>query len=296
VGGTKTTNVGGAILAKVGTHAKIAAGGPAAFVGALHKVDASGKISFNCGASSVVIDGGGITIKSPSVNIVGASVKLTKTVDEGPGGGAGGGAGAGPGAATGGAGGDGAGPEGGDGGGGGGGGATGGTGQDAQGKDGRAEGADQSKDPRKPVGARKGDPEPSKDTRALAAEKNKDPDDGNNAARKKARQDVHDHYLDNHGNNQLAVKDENGNLAWKKEPMTDQDREEGRKNDFDYDKPVKYTPPGENDKWDKGPNIDGTHEDGYPNSASPYDNDEQKKNMDDYADDKKKQNKALMDD
>ena len=47
VGGTKTSNIGGALLAKVGSDCKVAAAGPAAFIGAVHKVDASGKITLS---------------------------------------------------------------------------------------------------------------------------------------------------------------------------------------------------------------------------------------------------------
>jgi type VI secretion system secreted protein VgrG len=302
VGGANSTMVGGAILAKVGGSAKVAAGGAALFVGALHKVDASGKITFNCGGSSVVIDGGGITMESATIRIAGASVKLTKSVAQGPGAGAGGGGGAGPGDGSGGAGGEGGGPGAGGGGGGGGGGPSGGTGQDAQGPDKRAGGADQGKGGRKPPGARKGDPEPHPDTRKLAAEPNANPDDGKNADRRKARQEVNDHYHDNHHKRVEISKGEDGQLKHeKKDPTPAQ-----IKSDRDYldpDKPIKYTPPGEKDHYKGGPGLSGQidpkHTDGkpgYPADISPKTTPEEKKEMDDHAKKQKDAGKAIMDD
>jgi type VI secretion system secreted protein VgrG len=78
----KTELVGGAILEKIGGSHTIEAGGMATFVGAFHKIDAKGKITFKCGASSLVIDGGGVTITSPLVTITAAKIQLTKATTE----------------------------------------------------------------------------------------------------------------------------------------------------------------------------------------------------------------------
>ena len=82
VGGSKTTMVGGAIVDKLsGSHA-IEAGGPATFIGAFHKVEASEKITFKCGASTVVVDASGISITSPIVAFLAPKIQLPKKVSE----------------------------------------------------------------------------------------------------------------------------------------------------------------------------------------------------------------------
>jgi type VI secretion system secreted protein VgrG len=75
VGGSRTTMVGGAIVDKIGGSHTVIAGSKGVFVGAFHKIDASASIVLKCGASSVVIDGGGITIESPLVTITAPKVK-----------------------------------------------------------------------------------------------------------------------------------------------------------------------------------------------------------------------------
>jgi type VI secretion system secreted protein VgrG len=82
VDGARTTMVGGAILEKIGGSHTVSATGKAMFVGAFHKVDASEAIVFKCGDSEVVIDGGGVAIKSPLVTITAPKVTLTKSVAE----------------------------------------------------------------------------------------------------------------------------------------------------------------------------------------------------------------------
>ncbi|APR79156.1 Putative vgr related protein [Minicystis rosea] len=82
VGGSKTTMVGGAIVDKLkGSHA-IQAGGPATFIGAFHKMEAKQSITFKCGASTVVIDEAGITIKSPIVAVLAPKIQLPQKVSE----------------------------------------------------------------------------------------------------------------------------------------------------------------------------------------------------------------------
>ena len=82
VGGSRKTMVGGAILEKIGGSCTVAATGKAMLVGAFHKIDASGSIVFKCGDSEVVIDGGGVAIKSALVTISAPNVTLTGTTTE----------------------------------------------------------------------------------------------------------------------------------------------------------------------------------------------------------------------
>jgi len=82
VSGARSTMVGAAVLEKIGGSHTITAAGKAMFVGAFHKIDASGSITFKCGDSEVVIDGGGIAIKSKLVTITAPNVTLTKTTAE----------------------------------------------------------------------------------------------------------------------------------------------------------------------------------------------------------------------
>lgn len=82
VGGSKTQMVGGLVYDKLkGTH-QIEAGGPATFIGAFHKVEAKTKITFKCGASSVVVDGSGFTVLAPLVTVLAAKIQLPKKVAE----------------------------------------------------------------------------------------------------------------------------------------------------------------------------------------------------------------------
>ena len=58
----------------------IEGGGPSTFIGLFHTMDAKTKITFKCGASEVVIDGSGVTIKSPLVAMLAPKIQLTKSV------------------------------------------------------------------------------------------------------------------------------------------------------------------------------------------------------------------------
>lgn len=82
VGGSKTTMVGGAIVEKLGGSHSVEAGGPATFIGAFHKIEASGTITFKVGPSEVVIDGSGITITSPMTMILAPKIQAKKKVTE----------------------------------------------------------------------------------------------------------------------------------------------------------------------------------------------------------------------
>ncbi|MGZ3419344.1 MAG: type VI secretion system Vgr family protein [Polyangiales bacterium] len=81
-GAMKTEMVGGAVLEKIGGNHTIVAGAMASFIGAFHKIDAKGKITFKCGASSVVVDGSGVTITSPMVQIMAAKIEIPKSTTE----------------------------------------------------------------------------------------------------------------------------------------------------------------------------------------------------------------------
>jgi type VI secretion system secreted protein VgrG len=82
VSGATTRLVGGAVLEKIGGNRVIEAGASATFIGAFHKVDAGTSITFKCGASEVVVDGGGVRITSPVITITAAKIALTKSVSE----------------------------------------------------------------------------------------------------------------------------------------------------------------------------------------------------------------------
>ena len=82
VTGTKTSMVGGAILEKIAGGHSIEAGGPATLLGAFHKIEAATSITLTCGASTVTIDGGGISMVSPLVTITAGKVSLVKAVSE----------------------------------------------------------------------------------------------------------------------------------------------------------------------------------------------------------------------
>jgi type VI secretion system secreted protein VgrG len=82
IGGSRTVMVGGVVYDKVGGARNTSATSQASIVGAFHKIEASGSITFKCGASSVVIDGSGVTITSPIVTITAGKIQLAKSVDE----------------------------------------------------------------------------------------------------------------------------------------------------------------------------------------------------------------------
>ena len=75
--------VGGAMLEKTKGNHSVTDDVAATFVGAMHKLSANSKITFKVGASSVVVDGGGVTIESPIVLLTGATIKHTKNVADG---------------------------------------------------------------------------------------------------------------------------------------------------------------------------------------------------------------------
>lgn len=76
--GSLAYTVGGAIIEKVNGSMEMSGGAGATFLGALHKIDASSKITLTCGASSIVIDGSGIVITSAMVNFMGAVMEVSK--------------------------------------------------------------------------------------------------------------------------------------------------------------------------------------------------------------------------
>lgn len=82
VGGAKMGLIGGAIVEKVTGGHTVSAKGPATFIGAMHKVEAKTKITWKCGASEVVLDGGGLAIKSPLVMILCGKIEMPKAAAE----------------------------------------------------------------------------------------------------------------------------------------------------------------------------------------------------------------------
>ncbi|HEY2407244.1 MAG TPA: type VI secretion system tip protein TssI/VgrG [Polyangiaceae bacterium] len=75
--------VGGAVLEKVKGTYSVTDSVAATFAGAMHKLSANTKITLKVGASSLVIDGGGVTIESPMVMLTGATITHTKNVADG---------------------------------------------------------------------------------------------------------------------------------------------------------------------------------------------------------------------
>jgi len=82
VHGARQLTIGGALLEQVGGNYTIEASAPLSWVGAMYDVKAKSKITFKCGASSVVLDGSGITIEAPIVNLTASGVKATKAVSD----------------------------------------------------------------------------------------------------------------------------------------------------------------------------------------------------------------------
>jgi type VI secretion system secreted protein VgrG len=82
IGGNRMVMIGGAIYDKVDGGQTVQAGGPATFIGAFQKFEASGGITFKCGASEVVVDDSGVTITSPAVAVLSPKIQLTKKVSQ----------------------------------------------------------------------------------------------------------------------------------------------------------------------------------------------------------------------
>jgi type VI secretion system secreted protein VgrG len=82
VGGAKTAMVGGAVVDLVKGGHSVEAATAATFIGAFHKVEAKTKITFKCGASSVVVDDSGITIESPLIMVTASKIELSDKVTE----------------------------------------------------------------------------------------------------------------------------------------------------------------------------------------------------------------------
>lgn len=82
VKGPHQTMVGGAIIDLVTGNRSVTASAPGTFIGAFHKVEASGKITFKCGGSEVIIDGSGVTLKSTMIAITASKIQLPKAVGE----------------------------------------------------------------------------------------------------------------------------------------------------------------------------------------------------------------------
>jgi type VI secretion system secreted protein VgrG len=83
VHGARQLTVGGAVMEQVGGNYTIEAAAALTMVGAMHNMKAKSKITFKCGASSVVLDGSGVTIQAPVVNMTASAVAAPKAVSDG---------------------------------------------------------------------------------------------------------------------------------------------------------------------------------------------------------------------
>lgn len=83
VQGAQQLNIGGALMEDVQGDYSIEAGISASLIGSLCDIKAKGKITIQCGASSLVIDGSGVTIQTPTLNLSGSAAKATKAVSDG---------------------------------------------------------------------------------------------------------------------------------------------------------------------------------------------------------------------
>lgn len=74
--------VGGAIVQDIKQDHIISSNSAATFVGTFHQLKAKTKLTLQCGASSIVLDGGGMTITSPLVAITAGTLQLKKSVTD----------------------------------------------------------------------------------------------------------------------------------------------------------------------------------------------------------------------
>lgn len=79
----RSAMIGGARVESVKGDRSIESDAMVSLVGAMHKVEAKTKLTFKCGASSIVVDGSGVTITSPMVDFMAASITLKKDVADG---------------------------------------------------------------------------------------------------------------------------------------------------------------------------------------------------------------------
>jgi type VI secretion system secreted protein VgrG len=79
----RSAMIGGARVESVKGNRSIESSSMVSLVGAMHKVEAKTKLTFKCGASSIVVDGSGITITSPLVDFTAAAITLKKDVADG---------------------------------------------------------------------------------------------------------------------------------------------------------------------------------------------------------------------
>lgn len=79
----RSAMIGGARVESVKGNRSIESATMVSLVGAMHKVEAKTKLTFKCGASSIVVDGSGVTVTSPIVDVTAASITLKKDVADG---------------------------------------------------------------------------------------------------------------------------------------------------------------------------------------------------------------------
>jgi len=83
VHGACQISVGGAVQETVKGDYSIESGVGLSLIGSLHDVKAKGKITFKCGASSIVVDSSGVTITSAAVSVSGSGITVTGSVSDG---------------------------------------------------------------------------------------------------------------------------------------------------------------------------------------------------------------------
>lgn len=83
VKGALQSMVGGAVVRQVGGDRTVSSSGAVSLAAAAHQIEAKSKITLKCGGSSIVIDGSGIVIQAPVVNISAGKVDLPKNVNDG---------------------------------------------------------------------------------------------------------------------------------------------------------------------------------------------------------------------
>jgi type VI secretion system secreted protein VgrG len=79
----RSAMIGGARFEQVDGNREVSSDAMVSLVGAMHKIEAETKLTFSCGASSIVVDNSGITLTSPMIDFMGASITLEKDVNDG---------------------------------------------------------------------------------------------------------------------------------------------------------------------------------------------------------------------
>lgn len=83
VNGPRQLTVGGALMETIKGDYSIEGGAMVGLTGATFNVKAKSKITIKCGASSIVIDGSGVTFQTPAFTLTGSQVAAKKSVSDG---------------------------------------------------------------------------------------------------------------------------------------------------------------------------------------------------------------------